>query len=162
MIPDISVQDVMVREQTRDSAWEVQLRTLLNEHGAREQAALVAYHALAGSTGDEGMRYLANMIVDEEARHHRMITEMLRRVDSDLYEIDLEPSVPAGIRPGADFFQATSELLELEKEDEHELRRLRHMMRNEPDGSLLPLLVDLLLLDTQKHITMLRFIEKHA
>jgi rubrerythrin len=162
MIPDISMQDVMVREQIRDTVWEVELRSLLNEHCAREQTALVAYQALAISTGDEGMRYLANMIVDDEARHHRMITEMLRRVDSDLYEMDLEPSVPAGIRPGADFFHATSELLQLEKEDERELRRLRHMMRNEPDGSLMPLLVDILLLDTRKHITMLQFIGRHA
>jgi hypothetical protein len=102
------------------------------------------------------------MILDDESRHHRIIAEMLRRVDSDLSEVDLQPSVPGAVLPGADFFEATSELLALEKDDDRELRHLRRLMRHEPKSSLLPLLVDMLLLDTEKHITILRFIQDHA
>ena len=56
----------------------------------------------------------------------------------------------------------TERLLAFEKEDAKELRRLRKELRRSQGYPLLPLLVNLMLHDTAKHIDILRFIRSNA
>ena len=54
----------------------------------------------------------------------------------------------------------TRELLASEKKDRAELRRLRRRLRAY-SGTIWPFLIDLMLLDTDKHSRILRYIIRH-
>ena len=54
----------------------------------------------------------------------------------------------------------TKVLLASEKKDRTELRRLRRRLRSY-SGTMWPLLIDLMLLDTDKHTRILRYVLKH-
>jgi hypothetical protein len=57
---------------------------------------------------------------------------------------------------------ATQDLLAKEREDLQELKRLRKELRDTKDVTLWSVLVELMELDTTKHITTLRFVERHT
>jgi bacterioferritin (cytochrome b1) len=56
----------------------------------------------------------------------------------------------------------TDLLLEHEKADAKELERLRKELRDVKDTTLWALLVDIMQRDTEKHIAILRFVQKHT
>ena len=58
--------------------------------------------------------------------------------------------------------ELTEGLLRKEREDERELKRLALDLRSSKDSTLWSLLVDLMQRDTQKHIAILRFVEKRT
>jgi len=150
---------------TRDPDRDVEheLISLLREHGQREGAALASYQRFAEESSDEAIRYLVRLILEDEERHHRVIAEMLNQLQSFVWEVDLQPSVP-GMGRQADLAvpAETQQLLALEREDAKELRRLRKELRHSPRSSLLPLLVNLMIHDTAKHIEILKFIRAHV
>jgi AcrR family transcriptional regulator len=57
---------------------------------------------------------------------------------------------------------ATRRLREYEETDKRELEALRKQLRPFEDTTLWRLIVDMILLDTEKHATILRFLERHA
>jgi hypothetical protein len=63
--------------------------------------------------------------------------------------------------PDPELLQETKRLLAFEKSDAKELRQLRKALRHAPRSSLQPLLVDLMLHDTAKHISILEYIRDH-
>ena len=56
----------------------------------------------------------------------------------------------------------TRQLIARERADAKELRQLRRDFHTMPKASLLPLLVELMLHDTAKHIEILRFIRTYS
>lgn len=142
---------------------ELAIAASLSAHGPREGAALEEYRTLMEQCDDAGIRYLAGLILDDEERHHRQINEMLHQIQSFLWETEVEPRVPyLTVRDDPDLHAATERLLEIEHEDAAELRNLRRQVRSQPSSSLLPLLVELMLLDTAKHIEILKLIKRHT
>lgn len=140
---------------------ELAIAKTLREHGRREGAALDEYQRLLDSCEDDGVRYLVELILADEERHHRQIDEMLHQIQSFLWEVDVEPKVPhvrAYRHP--ELREATERLLQFERQDAAELRKLRRAMRSQPSSSMLPLLVELMLHDTAKHIEILKFIKR--
>ncbi len=88
---------------------------------------------------------------------------MLHQMESFLWDVDVEPKVPyLPERVDPELRAATDELLKLERDDAAELRKLRRQVRSQPTSSLLPLLVDLMVHDTAKHIEILKVIRAHA
>ena len=69
------------------------------------------------------------------------------------------PSMPVHSDP--DLLAETKRLLAFEKHDAKELRKLRKTLKHGPSSSLDPLMVELMLHDTAKHIAILEFIEAH-
>lgn len=161
---DLQAADVLPgrggdREPIRDA--ELAIAAALREHGKNEGAVLAEYARLAERCEDPGIRYLLELILADERRHHQQIEEMLHQVESFLWEVDVEPSVPSARRRGdPELRAATDRLLEIEREDAAELRRLRRTVRTQPATSLLPLLVELMLRDTAKHIEILKHIKR--
>lgn len=150
-----------MRTPNRD--FELDAIGLLKDHGQREGAALSAYQKFAEESSDEGIQYLVRLILEDEERHHRVILEMLNQLHSFVWEVELQPSVPGAVKPlDRPLLEATRQLLALEKDDAKELRRLRKELRHGPRSSLLPLLVNLMVHDTAKHIEILEFIRAHA
>ncbi|MCW2968321.1 MAG: hypothetical protein JWM71_2093 [Solirubrobacteraceae bacterium] len=135
----------------------------LRAHGANEDALLEAYRHVAVTDPDDGVRFLAQLIIDDEERHHRLLAEMASRVESWAKEVSLGSAIP-GLSPRVDkaFLEATRLLMSREREDAKELRRLRRELHSVPKTSLLPLLVELMLHDTAKHIEMLRFVRTYT
>jgi rubrerythrin len=135
----------------------------LRTHQRRESEVLDSYRQLAEGSSDEGVRYIAQLIVDDEGRHHQMIEEMANRVESWIDGVEVEPSTPA-LNPRVDppLLAETRRLIALERDDARELRRLEKDLHDVPAASLLPLLVKLMHHDTARHIEMLRFIRTYT
>lgn len=136
----------------------------LDRHVDSEQELLDDYAALAAESPGH-VRYLLGLIVDDEARHHRIVREMANRVLGEMESCRVEPSVPYVSFEGSDrerLFAATRRFLELEREDLRSLEAMARVVRQQRPGGLFPLLVRLMELDTQKHIAILEFIAKDA
>jgi hypothetical protein len=135
----------------------------LRRHDEHAQALLDVYRGLAEKSADEGIRYLCQLIIDDEERHHEVITEMVNRIESWVDGRDVEPGTPSLV-PAVDrsLLENTRKLIELEHQDAKELQHLHKELRYAPATSLLPLLVNVMLHDTAKHIEMLRFIRTYS
>ncbi len=135
----------------------------LTAHRDREQRVVDAYERLAAESDDEAVRYLCRMAIEDERRHHRMVEEMTYRVESWRTGLALEPSTPV-LQPKFDpeLLDATHALIDLEHEDAKELRRLERELRYSPATSLLPLLAELMVQDSEKHLAVLRFIRAYT
>lgn len=146
------------REPDRD--FEYQILEMLETHGAREGSALDAYKRVAeASEAGAGIQYLVKLILEDEERHHRVFAEMANEIKSFVWELDVEPRVPALVPKRDDaLLEQTRRLLEFEKEDAKELRALKKALKHSPKSSLHPLLVELMLHDTAKHIAILEHI----
>ena len=135
----------------------------LRAHDANEDALLNAYRSLANADPDDGIRYLAGLIAEDEERHHRLLAEMAERVETWRRAEGDESGTPH-LSPRIDraLLETTRQLIKSEREDAKELRRLRRELHNAGGASLLPLMVELMLRDTAKHIEILRFIRTYT
>jgi len=149
--------------RTPDRDVENMVLHMLETHGEREGTALASYERVAGESSAGGaVQYLVRLILEDERRHHRVFAEMANELKSFVWELDVEPRVPAMVdHPDPDLLAETKRLLAFEKGDAKELRELRKVLRHAPRSSLQPLLVDLMLHDTAKHISILEFIRDH-
>lgn len=142
-----------------DRTAEYAIFDLVRTHADREEEALLSYQRLAEQVEDEGVRYLVRLIMEDEARHHKQISAMVNELQSFVSELDVQPRVPnLGVRHSAALRKETDRLLAIEREDAKELRRLRREMRGRHGYGVFPLLVDLMLHDTAKHIEILRYL----
>jgi len=134
---------------------------LITSHGRQETERLLRYEEVA-QRSSPAMRYLMELIVEDERRHHRLLAEI-----ADAIAWGTVPTPQSGVpRPGsedadAELVAETKELLTAEKEDRAELRRLRRRLRASYTGTLWPLLVEVMLHDTDKHVHILDYIVKH-
>jgi rubrerythrin len=144
-------------------AEERKLIAVLNTHSERESAALDSYTKLVTQSEDEGIRYLGQLIIEDEERHHQIIDEMLNTIRSWVDEVDVEPHAPAMVgRVSHDLLAETERLLDFEKADLAELRHLKKRLELASSFPLLNLLVKLMIHDTRKHIAILKFIRSSS
>jgi hypothetical protein len=135
-----------------------------SEHADGERELLEAYAKFRDS-GPEHVRYLVDLILDDEARHHRMFGELVNRLKSDIDWREYGPQVPFVEKASADrepLVEATRRLLDFEHEDHKALERLQKELRPLRDTTLFSLLVELMQFDTKKHIAILKFIQRSA
>jgi len=135
---------------------------LLARHGSEEGRLLEEYDRLSETTSDPAARYLVAVIMEDERRHHRMLVDMATAMAWGTLG-GVETSVPPlGWQMDEDLLAATRRLRDQEEADRHELQALRKRLRPFEETTLWALIVDLMLLDTQKHSTILRFLERHS
>lgn len=149
---------------TDQHTWDERLRDRLSAHVEAEREVLSEYASAVETIDAPDVRYLMQLILDDERRHHRIFEEMARSVQAAREWQDLEPQVPnlTG-RPLSEEVRAlTTRLLAAEREDERELKALRRELRSVADTTMWALLVDLMALDTQKHERILAFMLGHA
>lgn len=138
------------------------LLAMFTRHAEVEGAALASYRELAdNSSAGEAIKYLVDMVLDDEERHHRLFEEMGNQIRSFLWDVPVEPHTPA-MTHGHDpeLLAATGKLLAMEREDLDELHALRKALRHSPSSSIQPALVETMIHDTQKHIVILETIAK--
>jgi rubrerythrin len=148
-----------------ESSWVQRLFTHLTDHVQNERGLLQAYAEAAEATESRAFAYLVKLLIEDEQRHHRLFAEMAASLKS---EAEMQPAEP--IIPRMDFDrvdpaplrEATGRLLENEKKDREELKQLRRELRFFEDRTLWTLLVDLMQRDTDKHIAIIGFAQRHA
>ena len=134
--------------------------------GEAEGEILDEYQRLANDKDrSAAFRYLAAMILEDEVRHHKLFADMattMRQMSEVRSEDEPIPSV-RGLRADREsVMDATNRLLEVERSDAKELKRLAKEFEDFNETSLWGLLIELMRDDTDKHIKILRFIQERA
>lgn len=140
-----------------------QLVELISRHGSEEGRLLATYEDLAGKTTDQGVRYLIDLILEDERRHHRLLEEIANSMawgSTSGSPENSTPDLPRALPP--ELLEQTRQLLKSEKSDYREIRRIRRRLRPFARTTLWSLIVDLMMLDTQKHAAILRFLEQRG
>ncbi len=131
----------------------------LEAHVESEQEVIDLYGALADD-GHPYVSFLASLIGEDEARHHRLFNEWietikamaeLREAPDGIPHVDFHPVAPETI-------EMVDRLLRFEHEDLAATRSLRHEIRDVRTSTLWGILVDVLIADTKKHIKVLKFL----
>ncbi|MCU0260378.1 MAG: hypothetical protein MUE78_05115 [Ilumatobacteraceae bacterium] len=146
------------------SQWERDLYRHLTHHTRNEGKLLAEYVQVAQGTESKALSYLLDLLVQDEHRHHAIFDALAHSMKAQT-ELDPDPEVPL-----LDFHKVdttellaqTRTLLEHEREDQKELKRLHKELHDMEHTSLWGLLVELMQRDTEKHIAMLEFVERHA
>jgi hypothetical protein len=142
------------------SVWEADLFRHLTLHMQNEGELLAAYKAVSEEADAEYVTYLVTMIFEDEVRHHRLFTELVNALRSSVERTD-ESTVPM-VRNVANpeaLRDATAELLDRERTDARELKRLAKDLRDLRGTSVWPVLVEVMERDTEKHQTILAFVK---
>jgi hypothetical protein len=146
----------------RASLWQLEMHDHFAAHVEAEAAMLERYESLADSSDSKAIRYLIDLISDDESRHHRVFEELHNAVEAEAESSAVEPRVPSLDRESHpdELLELTRVFLRIERTDAKELKRLRRRMRRLRGRSPWPLVVELMELDTAKHIHILRFVRE--
>ena len=148
-------------QATAASADTRDLVELIVRHGDEEGKLLATYEHLSTEAPDESVRYLIGLILEDEYRHHRLLAELgtaIAWASTNAPQATSVPRLPANI--GGALLEQTRLLLRSEEADARALRRIKKGLRPFADTTLWVLVIDLMLLDTKKHATILRFLER--
>lgn len=145
--------------------WAQQLAHYLQEHMDTEREALREYAHLAEETKSDQVRFLINMILDDEVRHHRIFQDMVNWIRAEHSQrSDIESRIGFGASSSGDerehLLEMTERMLRLEREDETELRELDKIVVEVADTAWWSALVDSMRHDTRKHIMLLEAVKR--
>jgi rubrerythrin len=147
------------------STWERDLYAHIINHVQSERELLEEYVTAAEATESKALAYLVNLLIADERRHHLLFSELAAALKSDSELRAEDPAIPRMDFRGTDgsgVRELTNRLLKREQDDLRELKRLQKELRNVKDTTLWALLVDLMQRDTDKHIAILRFAQRHS
>jgi hypothetical protein len=151
---------------TGASVWEQEIYDYVCDHVATEAALLEEYQRLADDqSGSPAFRYLANLILADERRHHQLFNDLAESI-RQMAELRLEEEpIPSlhGLRSDRERIRAATErLLVAERADAKELKQFTKQLKEVRETTLWGLLVELMQDDTAKHIKILSFIRDRA
>lgn len=137
--------------------------THLEEHLADEAKILDEYRSFAASD-DKPVQYLAQLILEDEQRHHRVLTELLNQFRTSVWLAEQTPRVPWLTRThdARQLRKSIRRLRSFERHDLHQLRKLRRRLGFLRRDSLGGVLVSAMILDTRKHLLYLRTLARVA
>jgi hypothetical protein len=133
----------------------------LDRHGREEAELLERYGRFVDESESPADRYLVRLILDDEQRHHRVLEDLANAIAWGYVKGAPEqvvPPVPTKYRGDEALRSETRALLNHELRDRIQLRRLRKRLRTCGDVAMWELLIDLMRLDTDKHVRILRLI----
>jgi rubrerythrin len=148
--------------------WAQQLTNYLQEHMDTEREALRSYAHLAEETKSDRVRFLIQMVIDDEVRHHRLFQDMIhwmRSEHSGREDIESRIGTKAAVGVGDErehLVELTDQLLKMEQDDERELKELERIVTEVVDTAWWSSLVEAMRLDTRKHIMLMEAIKKLA
>jgi hypothetical protein len=150
------------RSGSRLGQLDEQLLAFVTAHVTSEAELLATYQTTADEAPDEHVRYLLRLIISDEQRHHQLLGEMASYLRAGVDGTDVRPRIPWLTRPKhpAALRATTKLLIQAERRDRRELRRYRRQLRPLRHTSLLGVLVDSMLLDTKKHLLLLRAVRR--
>jgi len=151
----------MVSSLVGASVWEQELYDYVAGHVDAEGDIVTAYQDLANGDTSPAFRYLAQIILNDEIRHHQLFADLAESIRQMAEMREDDGPIPDlhGLRGDRDHVLATTErFLEMERADLAELKGLAKRVKDVKDTTLWGLLVQLMIDDTDKHIKILGFI----
>ncbi len=149
---------------TRASVSTREVVEALNRHGREEAELLERYQRFVDEAESPAARYLVQLILDDEKRHHRVLEELANTIAwgwTKGVPDEIVPVFPTDGNEGA-VRAETRAFLGHELRDRIHLKRLRRRLRSYGDAPVWALLVDMMQSDTEKHIDILRFILRNT
>jgi rubrerythrin len=146
------------------SVFDQRLYDHVSSHVENEVEALQGYEALAASTESKAFKFLAELILEDERRHHRMLADLAQtikvsagasREPARLPFLDLHKDREA-------ILAATEKLLAIEQEDQEKLKKLAREVKDFRDTTLWELVLKIMEADNSKHRMILKFVRDHA
>lgn len=145
-----------------DNEWWVRIGHAFASHVRDESYVLDRYEALARATADPGTKFLLNLIMADEHRHHDFFERLGASAAS--HPGEGQATVPPAPMPEPEhvpeLLEQTRRFLDFEREDAESLKSLARDLRPTGDEMLWRLLVELMRLDTQKHLQILEYLER--
>lgn len=143
------------------SVLDQRLFDAIGAHEHDEQAVIEEYEAFAEQTSSKTVRYLINLIVEDERKHHRVLVELANTIRAEVTFEERGSRIPyLDVHRGdSELLAATKRFLEVERRDREELRSLSRQV-DKAGAPLEAFLVGLVLEDSDRHIRILRFIER--
>jgi hypothetical protein len=144
--------------------WEQEVYDHLTWHAEHELATLEAYEELASTSGSEAFRYLARLILDDERRHHTMLSELAETIRTSAESSTGPTPIPLLDFHGhrEEILEASERFLDVEEEDQRSLASLMRDLRDVRDTTLWELVLELMKADNEKHRLILKFIRDRA
>jgi rubrerythrin len=141
-----------------DGEWWATVIHEFRAHVREEATFLDAYEALVAESSDESVRFLLELIVADEHRHHDLFSSMADASVAD----DAGDGLPAAPRLSAEtarrLLEPTERFLDAEREETKKLAALRRELKPLRTDTLWPLLVELMEVDTGKHVRILEYL----
>lgn len=142
----------------RSDEWWARIAHAFAAHVRGESYALQAYAEAAGTTSDAGTRFLLELILEDEERHHEVFRRLSESVAPDVASRALPgPPSPSGEERTRLTEQVRGFLADERSEAAH-LAELHRELRPVERETMWGLLVDLMALDTSKHVRMLGYL----
>jgi hypothetical protein len=138
--------------------WWAMITHEFQAHVREEEHFLESYRELVKTIDDPGTRLLVELIVEDEERHHALMARLAREAREAV-----EGSV-ATIAPRfsaddiARLLEPTERFLDAERDDRRRLRALAGALKPLRDTNVWPLVVELMEIDTRKHIRVLEYL----
>jgi rubrerythrin len=146
---------------TQSNEWWAAISHAFASHVRDESYVLDRYQELARSTADPGTRFLLELILADEHHHHQVFEQLRAAVTND----SSGNKMPRPPMPSADevsvLLEQTQRFIEFEHEDAASLKALSRQLRSSETGTLWRLLVELMELDTEKHLRILDYLKRH-
>jgi hypothetical protein len=140
--------------------WWAEVSHEFQAHVREEAQFLHAYRELAEGIQDEGVRMLVELIVEDEERHHALMARIAAAARGDFGQ-DAMAAPALSADEVARLLPPTEQFLAAEREDRRRLRELARTLRPLKDENLWPLLVELMEMDTRKHVRILEYLRHH-
>ena len=140
-----------MRRSAPSAEWWAAIAHAFQAHVRNETELLDEYRALVERVDDDSTRLVLQMILDDEARHHELFTRM-----AEAARFGAGGDGPGGDAGASEALAAATErFLAAEREDREHLRALRRELRPSGDEHLWLLLVEVMEMDTDKHVRIL-------
>ena len=126
----------MIADMAGASTFDVEHYEHLASHAKHENETLMEYQRVVATSPLPIIRYLANLILEDEVRHHRLFDELAESVkrSSTLFgEEGPIPRLDEQKRPDSEVLAVTQRLLGIEEGDARELKRLRKELKDYDD-----------------------------
>lgn len=148
--------------------WAQRLTHHLQDHMETEREALHSYAHLAEATQSDRVRFLINMIIDDQVRHHRTFRDMIHWIRAEHSQRDdVEVQMGRGSLTAVGderehLVEMTHQLLAMLREEDRDLDELETMVKEVADTAWWSALIEVMRLDAKKHVLILETVEKLA
>jgi rubrerythrin len=151
---------VSTRKKSPSDEWWVRIGHEFQSHVREELHFLERYEQAVLETDDPAARFLLHMILRDEHLHHELFEEMTHQVlGEDGSGVVGASGVPS---PSPELarrlLEPTERFLEAERDDRKRLKKLAKELEPLQRESMWPLLVSLMVTDTEKHVRILEFL----
>jgi hypothetical protein len=129
-------------------------------HEREEERWLSAYRKIAEDSEDSVIRFLLNMIIEDEERHHQILGRTVGSLKDDLASTGSAESpvtTAAGAAAAREFAVTMERFLEMEQRGIRQCEKLKKTTRRFRQG-LPALFCETMIYDSLKHIAILKFL----